>query len=484
MEANPLTLPYPWWYEIYERIKLAPWWITYKLGISKQARLQDKIVNLAFELGLQDTWVRNVINFAITEFSKKGLGIDYYGYHNIDHELEATYFTLLIAKGLNHKLTIKDIYYLFLASLFHDFDPFKDFDRPNEGAVEYFLRSSKSIKRFVEYVGLDINIIIAMIYRTAYPFTGKIMEDAMKRINELFDIAGLNDDERVHYLMLGWLVSLAERIAGYALRDENGAMELAIKNAHALGWHLVVVNRESIRYFNSMFENEREMLELVLSAVDNEYRNRLLRNVEYFKKAYNKELEVKEMIRQGLIKLNVSVEHEYSDNCINCLLRLHKLLPLPLRMKDNEFIDKLKYNDTLLITLRVNGPNNNNSEIVGYCRGGALEHYRLRRGTHDENRGKKNTIYLEPISIDYPYWGVNGGHLLRYSFILEAKRRGYRYLTAYAHRSVIEERIARGEPIEIACKYNPDRYDYYRYDLTKVDELDIKHKIEVVLKGL
>jgi hypothetical protein len=80
--------------------------------------------------------------------------------------------------------------------------------------------------------------------------------------------------------------------------------------------------------------------------------------------------------------------------------------------------------------------------------------------------------------------GVNGGHLLRYSFILEAKRRGYRYLTAYAHRSVIEERIARGEPIEIACKYNPDRYDYYRYDLTKVDELDIKHKIEVVLKGL
>ncbi len=479
MESNPLTLPYPWWYEIYERIKLAPWWVTYKLGISKQARLQDKIVELAFDLGLQDTWVHSVVNFAITEFSKKGLGIDYYGYHNIDHELEAAYCTLLIAKGLSSKLTTKDIYYLFLASLFHDFDPLKDFDRPNESAVEYFVRSSKSVRRFIDYAGLDMNIVISMIYRTAYPFVGKIADDAMKRIDELFTASRLSSYEREHYLMLGWLVSLAERIAGYALRDENGAMELAIKNAHALGWHPAIVNRESIKYFNSIFENEKGMLDLILSAIDSEYRERFLRNVEYFKKAYNKELEVKEMIREGMIKLSVNAEHEYS-NCINSLLKLHGLLPSPLRMKDSEFINKLKHSDTLLLTLRAGSMN----EIVGYCRGGALEHYRLRRGTYDENKGKRNTVYLEPISIDYPYWGVNGGHLLRYSFIFEAKRRGYRYLTAYTHRSVIEERIARGEPIEIVCRYNPDRYDYYRYDLTGIDEANIKNSIEGTLKGL
>ncbi|GBC72949.1 hypothetical protein HRbin04_00344 [archaeon HR04] len=495
---NPLTLPYPWWYEIYQRIKLAPWWFSYKLGISKQALLQDKIIDLAVDIGLQDLWVKDVIKFAITEFSKKGLGPDYYGYHNIDHELEATYFTLLIADTLRSRLSKDDLYYLFFASLFHDFDPLKDFDRPNEDSVEWFLRNNKRIVKFAEYVNLNLDIVIAMIYRTAFPFTGSVKEHALNRMDELFTRAGIpkNDRRREHYMWLGWIVSIAERVAGYAMKDYSGCMEIAMKNAHALGWHPSIINREAVKYFKIMLEDEKDMLDLILSAVPAEYRERFYTNVNSFKEAYARELEVREMIRQGLIRFNIKVENSKdggyycSDSCINSLLRLHKLLPLPMRISDKQFVSTLKRSDTLLITLSkvVNGnndvdaSNDDGDNILGYSKGGPLELYRLRRGTRDENKGKRNTIYLEPISIDYPYWGVNGGHLLRYSFILEAKRRGYRFLTAYAHRSVIEERISKGEPIEVVCKYDPDRFDYYRYDLSKVDEGYLAREIEYMLK--
>lgn len=493
---NPLTLPYPWWYEIYQRIKLAPWWFSYKIGLSKQALLQDKIIDLALDIGLQDLWVKSVLKFAITEFSKKGLGPDYYGYHNIDHELEATYFTLLIANKLNSRLGKDDLYYLFLASLFHDFDPLKDFDRPNEYSVEWFMRSNKSIVRFVEYVNLSLDVVIAMIYRTAFPFKGEVREHALRRMDELFTNAGIprGDPKREHYTWLGWIVSVAERVAGYAIRDYSGSMELAMKNAHALGWHPSVINRETVKYFNMMLEDEKEMLDLILSSVPAEYKEMFYKNVNAFKEAYARELETREMILQGLIRFDVRVENSSSncsDSCINSLLKLHKLLPLPLRMSDERFVSTLKRDDTLLITLRKTvdgsgreGDGDGDGEgILGYSKGGPLELYRLRRGTRDENRGKRNTIYLEPISIDYAYWGANGGHLLRYSFILEAKRRGYRFLTAYAHRSVIEERIAKGEPIEVVCKYDPDRFDYYRYDLSRVDGSQLSREIEYMLRG-
>src|SRR3990172_2694710 len=86
---NPLALPNPWWYELYQRIKLTRWWLSYNFGVAKEAVLKDRIIKLATELDLQENWVRRVVRHAVSEFSKKGLGHDYYGYHTIDHELEA-----------------------------------------------------------------------------------------------------------------------------------------------------------------------------------------------------------------------------------------------------------------------------------------------------------------------------------------------------------------------------------------------------------
>ena len=68
---------------------------TYNIGLAHEAVLKDKIVNLGATMGLQDKWLQRIIRHAVSEFSKKGLGSDYYGYHNIDHELEAAYFVLL-----------------------------------------------------------------------------------------------------------------------------------------------------------------------------------------------------------------------------------------------------------------------------------------------------------------------------------------------------------------------------------------------------
>src|SRR5919106_707381 len=100
---NPLVEPLPARYEFYKRLKLFPWWLRYNLGIAKEAVLKDKIIGLGTMMGLQDRWIHRIIRHAVAEFSKKALGADYYGYHNIDHELESAYFTLLAADGQNKK---------------------------------------------------------------------------------------------------------------------------------------------------------------------------------------------------------------------------------------------------------------------------------------------------------------------------------------------------------------------------------------------
>ncbi|MGA9151652.1 MAG: HD domain-containing protein, partial [Candidatus Nitrosopolaris sp.] len=122
-QFNPLVEPLPGWYRFYSRIRLVPWWLRYNIGMADQADLRDKIIKLSTNMGLDDKIVKKIIRHAVSEFSKHGLGVDYYGYHNIDHELEVAYFTLLAANGekrQEYKFNQKDLTTLFLAALFHD----------------------------------------------------------------------------------------------------------------------------------------------------------------------------------------------------------------------------------------------------------------------------------------------------------------------------------------------------------------------------
>jgi hypothetical protein len=469
---NPLAIPPTKWYQFNKRIELFPWWLKYHLGIVGEARLRKMIIEKGHELGLQDRWMQRVIRHAVSEFSKQGLGPDYYGYHNISHELEATCVCLMAAKGHNENSNIKsfskeDITYLFSGAIFHDYDPLKQFDKPHEDAVEWFIRYDSKIKKFIDALGINLEIVIALIRRTAYPFKGEIAEHATARMQELFTIAGIplhNSLKRKHYEDLGWFLSVSERIAGYALGDFERAKELARRNAHALGWHPSLINEESVKYFSTLKE-EREMFDQVINSIPEEYRLNYFRNVASFRELWEKEVEIASSIRKGRITLMSLLEdpihlEPYVNDAVHTI---YKELFIPIRINnEKEFKESLSDEKTILLTLRLK---EDFRKIVGYVKGGPLERYTVRHGTLDENNGKNNTVFMEWTSIRPGYWGHGGGHTLRIGFLNEAKKRGYSFLTSYVHRDVLTRRINAGEKIKLVQKYDPDKLDYYRTDL-------------------
>src|SRR6185503_16654121 len=86
MSANPLSDSKG--REFFRPFELSGWWLRYNRGLTYEALLKDRIIQLGIEAGLQDRWLKRILRHAVSEFAKKGLGPDYYGYHNIDHELE------------------------------------------------------------------------------------------------------------------------------------------------------------------------------------------------------------------------------------------------------------------------------------------------------------------------------------------------------------------------------------------------------------
>lgn len=503
---NPLADSFPWWFELYNRIKLFSWWLKYNIGIAHQAALKDQIIELASSMGLQDRWTDRIVRHAVSEFSKKGLGPDYYGYHNIDHELEATYFALLALDGQlrasvveYRKFNDNDIKYLFVAALFHDYDPMKLSDKPHEDSVEYFLRHDKKIKKFIDDIDISLDLVVAVIYRTTYPFKGENAEHAKQRMHELFLDAGLPEDDirtREHYEYLGWLLSVCERMAGYALGDYEHARTLARRNAHALGWHPSFINEESVKYFSTLKE-EKEMTQGVLRYLPEEYKKNFYNNVEAFREAWEDENKTRSSIRRKELSLVCNVETATGEGLpsetSDAILDIYQELRVPLQLDKAQFIRSLHDRNTILITLKIREGSSFSSstsssssggyytdiraknedisvsdKIVGYVKGGPLENYTLRRGTHDENLGVRNTAYMEWICIKPGYWGEAGGHELRTNYLREAKINGFEFVTGYVHRSVIENRIKRGESIQIVQKYDPDKLDYYRVDLNKL----------------
>jgi hypothetical protein len=469
---NPLAEPKPWWNQLLTRIRLFPWWLCYNIGLARQADLKNKIIQICTNMELNTKLVRGILRHAVSEFSKNGLGSEYYGYHNIDHELEVTYFSLLAANGQRqeNRLNKKDIHTLFVAALFHDYDPLKQFDKPNENSVEWFIRNDYKIKKFIDNFGINLDIVIALIHRTAYPFKGKIADYSNKRMQDLFKSAGIPDDDtttRAHYYDLGWFLSISDRIAGYSLGNIEHSKELARRNAHSLGWHPSVINEESVKYFTSLKE-EKKMFHRVLEGVPEEHKKNFFNNVIAFREAWAKETELRSLLRSKKLNLIASVEKiqtKFNPNLRESLIKIYRDIPVPMSVSKLKFAKSLFFNDAILITLRIT---DKNGEIVGYVKGGPAENYSLRHGTHDENLGKNNTAFMEWICIKQGYWGESHGHLLRSTYLKEAKRLGYSYVTSYVHRNVIMNRMDKGETIEIVQKYDPDKLDYYRTNLAKI----------------
>ena len=410
-----------------------------------------------------------MLEYTIEIFENQGLGRDYYGYHNIDHELEVTYITLLAAiwEKKIQRFDQSDVEYLYTAALFHDFDPQKSVDRPHEESVVQFITLDKELKKLIDEAELDIEIIKALILRTSYPWTGEFKQKPEMQMLECFqhsEITKDNPEKQSHYEELGWFLSVADRIGGYAIGDFSVAMEKAKKNAHAFAWHQSSIVRLSVNYFETLLNNESKMCRRVMHDLPREIRKNFMDTVLSFMNLRQEEIRIESNFEYENQKFQTkvdSMEERNSDKYIESLTSIYNELPQPLQLQKFGFAKSILDPNTILTTLRLN---ENNNIIIGYAKGGPLENYKLYSEIEDENFGKHNTIFLEPIAMKMGYWGLGGGTRLRKVFSLLANTKRYRYLTSFALRDLIQQKMG-SENVEFVTMLDPEHWDYYRVDL-------------------
>jgi len=434
--------------------------------------LKSNIQELLVSAGIEKTACYNsMLDYTIEIFETQGLGQDYYGYHNVDHELEVAYITLLAATWEKkiQRLNLNDVEYLFTAALYHDFDPQKLVDRPHEESVIQFISLDKVTKKLIDEAGLDIEIVKALILRTSYPWTGEFKVKPEMQMKELFQISEItrdNPQKQKHYEQLGWFLSVADRIGGYAIGDFSKSMEKAKKNAHAFAWHQSSIVRMSVNYFETLLNKESQMCRRVLHALPPEMRKNFMNTVLSFMNLRQEEIRIESKFEFENQKFQTkvdSIEERNSDEYMDALTKIYRELPLPLQFQKYGFAKSILDSETIVATLRLS---DGNDTIVGYAKGGPLENYQLYGEVEDENFGKQNTIFLEPIAMKMGYWGLGGGTRLRKVFSLLANNKRYRFLTSFALRDLIQKKMG-SENVEFVTMVDPEHWDYYRVDLLR-----------------
>ena len=429
--------------------------------------LRNEIINLLVEAGMDDDCYTEMLDYTINLFEGQGLGSDYYGYHNINHELEVTFGTLLVSQlgAENFKISKIDLKHLYAAALFHDFDPQKSVDKPHEDSVLRFISLDKNLRQHIESAKLDIEIIKALILRTTYPWKGKLKESAESQIQQCFkksESTRMDKQKQEHYLRLGWFLSIVDRVFGYALGDFSKSMEMAKMNAHALAWHPSVIVRRSVAYFEEILNNEAEMANAVLHVLPKHMRKNFFDNVLSFLNLRQEEIQIQSDYLFENLKLYPIIEKmsmRQDPEFIKTLFSIYNELPRPLQFARDGFEESVKDPNVLLNTLRLGDLN---GEIIGFAKGGPLESYQLRPEIKDENYGMYNTIFLEPISLKMGYWGLRGGSEMRHLFAMQSHAKKYKFLTSFALREVIKKRVNSQEGAEFVYTFDPERWDYYR----------------------
>ncbi|MFB5632255.1 MAG: HD domain-containing protein [Nitrosopumilus sp.] len=425
--------------------------------------MRNNILDLLIENGLEADCYVEMLDYTIDLFESRGLGRDYYGYHNINHELEVTYFSLLVSKQEKIKFTHEDIKYLYVAALFHDFDPEKSVDKPHEQSVLKFISTDRKLSQLIKTANIDLEIIKVLILRTTYPWMGELKKNAEEQIKQCFHNSELtrnNTEYQKHIMDIGWYLTVVDRVSGYALGDFSKAMEMAKMNAHALAWRPSLIVRSAVAYFEELLNKETEMVKPVLKVLSNEMRKNFFDTVLSFMRIRQQEITIQADCAYKNLRLVPTIECMATRNDPNFINSLHDILlelPRPLQFTDN-FEKSVKDPDTIITTLRLNGKN---GEIVGYAKGGSLENYNLREEIRDENYGLGNTVFLEPIAVKMGYWGLKGGSEMRHMFVMQAHSKKFKYLTSFALRDVINARIEK-EQAEFVAQFDPERWDYYR----------------------
>ena len=429
--------------------------------------MRNEIISLMAQHGLEDDCYLEMLDYTIDLFESQGLGTEYYGYHNINHELEVTYISLLAINQEKTQFTDEDKKYLYVAALFHDFDPQKNVDKPHEESVLKFISTDKKLQSLLASAKIDLEIIKVLILRTTYPWSGEVRKNAEKEINHCFEKSEFTKNNlqvQKHIMEMGWYLSLVDRISGYALGDFAKAMEMAKMNAHALAWRPSVIIRTAVAYFEEILNKETSMAKAILKTLPKEMRKNFFDTVLAFMKSRQEEVSIQADYSYENLKLIPTIENQSiqeDTDFAQTLFDIFLELPKPLQFGKENFKESIKDPETIINTLRLN---DNTGEIVGFSKGGPLEKYHLREEIKDENYGLKNTIFLEPLALKMGYWGLRGGSEMRHMFIMQASAMKYKYLTSFALRDVIEARIDK-EEAEFVQLFDPERWDYYRVKL-------------------
>ena len=426
--------------------------------------MRNEILNLMVKRGLEDDCYVEMLDYTIELFESQGLGIDYYGYHNINHELEVTYVSLLAIMQDKIKFTEEDMKYLYVSALFHDFDPQKNVDKPHEESVLKFISMDRKLRQLINTAKLDLEIIKVMILRTTYPWSGELRKNAETQINQCFqnsDITRNNQQYQQHIIEMGWYLSVVDRISVYALGDFTKAMEMAKMNAHALAWRPSLIVRSAVAYFEELLNKETDMAKSILKVLPKNMRKNFFDTVLSFMKIRQQEITIQADYSYENLKLIPTIENMKTRNDSEFIKTLYEIfleLPTPLQFEKENFKESIKDPQIIINTLRLNGKD---GEIIGFSKGGPLERYKLREEIRDENYGLGNTIFLEPIALKMGYWGLKGGSEMRHMFIMQAHSMKYKHLTSFALRDVIRARVDK-EQAEFVTLFDPERWDYYR----------------------
>ncbi len=414
--------------------------------------------------GLEDECYIAMLDYAVDLFESQGLGSDYYGYHNINHELEVTFVSLLAINQERVKFSPEDIKHLYVAALFHDFDPQKNVDKPHEESVLRFISMNKNLRQIIDLANVDLEIIKVLILRTTYPWSGELRKNAEEQIRRCFqnsDTARNNQQFQQHIMEIGWFLSVVDRISSYALGDFSKAMEMAKMNAHALAWRPSVIVRNAVAYFEELLNKETDMVKEILRALPKDMRKNFFDTVLSFMKIRQQEITIQADYAYENLKLIPTIDSmstREDPNFIKSLYEIFLELPTPLQFEKKNFEKTVQDPQVIINTLRLN---DKNGEVVGFAKGGPLEKYTLREEIKDENYGLRNTIFLEPLALKMGYWGLKGGSEMRHMFIMQAHSMKYKFLTSFALRNVIRSRVSR-EQAEFVTLFDPERWDYYR----------------------
>jgi hypothetical protein len=429
--------------------------------------MRNEILSLMVENGLEEDYYVEMLDYTIDLFESQGLGTEYYGYHNINHELEVTYVSLLASNQKRVQFTNEDIKYLYVAALFHDFDPQKSVDKPHEESVLKFISMDKKLRQLINEANLDLEIIKVLILRTTYPWSGKLKENAETEIKRCFDRSDLTRNNlpyQEHIMEMGWYLSVVDRVSGYALGDFAKAMGMAKMNAHALAWRPSLIVRSAVAYFEELLNKETDMAKGILKILPKEMRKNFFDTVLSFMKIRQQEITIQAKCSYENLKLVPTIESmatRKDPKFINTLYEIFMELPTPLQFEKENFEKSVKDPQVIINTLRLNGKD---GEIIGFSKGAPLENYKLREEIRDEHYGVGNTIFLEPLALKMGYWGLKGGSEMRHMFIMQAHSMKFKFLTSFALRDVIRARIDK-EQAEFVTLFDPERWDYYRIKL-------------------